>query len=274
MSVASARGGRPPVPLPRSFAKRVTLTEQLNRLRQLPQSEQLEVIEQNRTDSKAFQGFRYAAPKTQRDQDYHLALYQDYVAFTENKSVEDYGAAELQEAAFPANDLHRMCENFRCFLIHFFKFAKPRSTLTGDKISYAQLSRVRDSLAFWTKYTRLQRRLDPIPSYQLYQYMTEAMRAVLKAYPDEGAQAIRRQKPYLGMPELRELFDYEMLHNTSIELSEQHQAAWCIARTTACRPGSICSSGKHARSQPLRWSDVDFEVVRINVVVCVRSTSC
>lgn len=46
-------------------------------------------------------------------------------------------------------------------------------------------------------------------------------------------------KPFVGLEELRQLIDHELISNRCAELSEEHQLAWCIGRVTAVRPGSI-----------------------------------
>ncbi|EGP91473.1 uncharacterized protein MYCGRDRAFT_107442 [Zymoseptoria tritici IPO323] len=64
------------------------------------------------------------------------------------------------------------------------------------------------------------------------------------------------RKSFIGLSELRVLKDFVMSTSRDIEYAEQHLAAWDIARLTACRPGSICKSG---RATPLRWIDIEFQ---------------
>jgi len=171
--------------------------------------------------------------------------------------------AEVEELLFPSDpdEYPTMFENFRRFLIHYYHHWAPRSKLTGDKISYRALASARDSLMFWLRYTYHLRKVEVPSPAMANRATTEAIRAVVKLYPDQAAKEVPTQKPYLGLNELRQLFDFEMVNNRSIEYSEQHQVAWCIARLTACRPGSICTSGKKARGDALMWKDLQFEVV-------------
>lgn len=91
---------------------------------------------------------------------------------------------------------------------------------------------------------------------RVYNEMTQAMRYVQHKY---GDPLLRKEKTWLGLAELRQLIDYEMLNNRCIELSEEHQVLWCIGRITALRPGSLCP-GKYARTEPLTWRNLQFSV--------------
>lgn len=70
----------------------------------------------------------------------------------------------------------------------------------------------------------------------------------------------KKSKTWLGLAELRQLFDWEMATNRNIELSEEHQVLWCIGRVTALRPGSLCPPTRNARTDPLKWKD--FRIFR------------
>lgn len=116
---------------------------------------------------------------------------------------------------------------------------------------------------------------------KLYNDMTRAMRYVQQAY---GEPLVKPDKTWLGLAELRQLLDFEAMNNLSIELSEEHQVCqmiyrppcvcvcltgadklrfgtqllWCVGRVTALRPGSLCPSGKYARTEPLTWRCLEF----------------
>jgi hypothetical protein len=209
--------------------------------------------------NEAFYGFRHHAPRTQAMQDHHLDIYLTWVARSQGKRREDFGEEELDEIAFPENG-EAMINIFRKFLINYYQEAQPRSKLYNDRISYSQMARVRENLMFWTRYKRLKAKKPPILPPNLFSYMAEAMRAVQERYPDmKASREAREEKTYIGLPEMRELFDQEMVHARDITNSEQHQAAWCIARVTSCRPGVLGKSGPHARNDPLKWSNIEFE---------------
>lgn len=67
-----------------------------------------------------------------------------------------------------------------------------------------------------------------------------------------------KSKTWLGLAELRQLFDWEAYTNTNIEYSEQHQVLWCLGRVTALRPGSLCPAARHGRTGPIKWKDFQF----------------
>ena len=61
-----------------------------------------------------------------------------------------------------------------------------------------------------------------------------------------------------------------MTSNKSVELSEQHQVIWCIARQTAVRPGSIGWVATR-RENYLRWENVRFENLSEGRFLCIIS---
>jgi len=66
-------------------------------------------------------------------------------------------------------------------------------------------------------------------------------------------------RTHVGLAELRQLIDQDMVSTPRIELAEQHQLAWCIGRVCAVRPGSIGRPEKGSapgRLQFLAWRDV------------------
>lgn len=244
------------IPLPRDTGKRLTLAEQLDGLHQLPETQQWEVIQRIEKESEDYRGFRYHAPSTQKRQDHHRTMYTNFMLFKARKQLDDFSESELEEFLF-SRDHQQLFRDLRQFLIYVYQVTHPRSKLTGQRISYRVLGHYRDSLLFWAKRSFFLNNTEPPKAGILYYQCTEAMRAVMNAYPDPKFKTL--QKSYLGLAELRELFDEEMLHNTSVEYAEQHWAAWCIARVTACRPGSICAS-KLSENPPLKWKDLGFSV--------------
>lgn len=79
-----------------------------------------------------------------------------------------------------------------------------------------------------------------------------------------GAKVLRQEQPYyddeiccgqgtargrhtiqthllqvIGLPELRMLIDYDILHPGSHEVAEVHRLAWALGRICALRPGSV-----------------------------------
>ncbi|KAK5174470.1 uncharacterized protein LTR77_001550 [Saxophila tyrrhenica] len=243
------------LPIP-DLSERFTLAQSLENLHQASEVEQLEFVQLVVQESQSYRGFRHHAASTQRKQDHHLDMYTQWMLFKFKMARADLSDDDLSDLLFPLNDHKRMFEEFRQFLIVVYHKTRPRSSMTGERIMYSTLCTYRDSLMFWTKRTFRMRNQIPPPASAMYYWMTEVMRGVLASYPGAGKSV---PKSYLGLPELRQLFDLEMIYNRSIEFCEQHWAAWTIARATACRPGSICAS-HDARDPGLKWSDLDIRV--------------
>ncbi|SMY20838.1 unnamed protein product [Zymoseptoria tritici ST99CH_1A5] len=244
--------------LPANYERRQTVTEQLDRLPHVTEEEREQIIDQIQEQSRDYKGFRHDSAATQNRKNHHLEQYTKWLLFLERRELEDFADEdELDEWRFPTNpDEHeRMFEHFRQFLLFVFKAAEPRSRTSGQYIKYQTLVQYRESLVFWVRH-KARMRDAPFPSSKMRYVMTEAMRAVVMAHPNEPASDA--EKAFLGLGELRELFDYDMVHNKSIEYAEQQWAAWCLGRCTACRPGSICKASSHTNNLPLLWDRLEF----------------
>ncbi|KAK5696355.1 hypothetical protein LTR17_024264 [Elasticomyces elasticus] len=233
--------------------KRISLTDTLDRVRQT--GTQFEVFDRLADDNKRYRGFRHHAPKTIQRQNSHLAIYTAHACARINKQPSDFNNGDLDEVRFPSDNFEKLYDQVREFLIWIYAAANPRSRATGEHIAYRSLVHYRDSLMYWIKRTFRLRKKRPPPTAELWHEMAEAMRAVLDEYKPE-VPTMRPRRSWLGLGELRQLFDYEMLHNRCIENSEQHMAAWCIERMTSCRSGSMCPSGRHGRAKPLTWRNL------------------
>ncbi|SMY24059.1 unnamed protein product [Zymoseptoria tritici ST99CH_1A5] len=245
-------------PVPTNISKRKTLSEQLDRLPDATEEEQIELIEEIQQQSVLYKGFRHNAPRTQHRQNHHLAEYTRWLLWVNRRAQDEFPTEhELDEFRLPSNPVQHdaMFERFRQFLLFVFKMTEPRSRASGQHIQYRTLVQYRDSLVFWVRY-KARMRNSPFPNNaRMFYIMTEAMRAVMKAFPNQG---VNKRKAYLGLGELRELFDHDAIHCMSIEYAEQHWAAWCILRLTACRAGSICLSSRFTSNPPLKWSNLEF----------------
>jgi len=217
--------------------------------------------------------FRWQSPSTQNRQNYHLKLYERFVRAILRRP-KDIPPAELRLLAFPDDTELLIKRNkksvllltcyfagavhanlvFR-FLSYVYKKARPRSRATGEHIEYQTLSQYRDSIIFWVPRMYADRGITPPNSSELHAEMTKMMRLVITKYP--GAAKQTKEKTWLGLAELRQLLDYEMLNNRCIENSEQHQVAWLIGRTTAVRPGTLCRI-KDNRNEVLKWKHLEF----------------
>ncbi|SMY26934.1 unnamed protein product [Zymoseptoria tritici ST99CH_1A5] len=236
--------------------KRVSIRDKLVQMRALPDEERNAIFDSVKKDSDRFRGFRHHAKSTQNRQDYHLEMYDQFLLFRANKERTDFTDEEMDDFRFPHNDHDRLWANLREFVIWIYQLVEPRSLATGSRIKYSTLAVYRDSIVYWCRRSFNLRNLTPPNQSVTYFKMTEAMRAVME-YSDPNAKAT--VKSHLGLAELRELLDNEMVSNRSIENSEQHQCIWCFVRHTSCRPGSIGVSGKYGRSKPLPWRAITFQ---------------
>ncbi|KAK4545856.1 hypothetical protein LTR36_002420 [Oleoguttula mirabilis] len=245
---------------PRSFQKRKSIRDSIEGIDTLDDESKLreryELMDELDDDLEQSADFRWHAPATQSRQDFHLSLYRTFVLKWlkgyEDDALEQMDDDQQMLICF-TNDEKRLGYQLNMFIIHVFKRSAPRSR-AANTILVRSLVKYRDSMLFWTEWFYNQR--EKVWSRKrLYNDMTKAMRYVQKKYGDRpGTKA----KTWLGLPELRQLLDFEAMNNRCIELSEEHQVLWCIGRVTALRPGSLCPSGKYGRTEPLTWRDLEI----------------
>ena len=124
-------------------------------------------------------------------------------------------------------------------------------------ISYRGLVKYRAAIMFWAFRSHQERdHLPPIPVVKFFNRLTEAMRAAAKQYGLTVAGSLNRTT--VGLPELRQLIDMDMISTPSIGVAEGHHLAWCIGRVCSVRPGSIGPSGKGDKLKKglyLTWRD-------------------
>ncbi|CAK1363865.1 unnamed protein product [Cercospora beticola] len=140
------------------------------------------------------------------------------------------------------------------FLTWIFKRAVPMAR-AARVIEFRTLGQYRDSLMFWASYYASLEGDRTLPRAKLFQKLTLQMRYAHSKYKGPTP---KKDKTWLGLAEIRQLLDHEATANRCIELSEQHQVLWCIARLTALRPGSLCPGGPLSRVQALTWKNFRF----------------
>lgn len=123
-------------------------------------------------------------------------------------------------------------------------------------MTYGSLTNYRNSILFWTKRSYYERDEQFNNERRLWNELTEAMRGTFQRHGDMKQVRVT-EITFVGLDELRQLLDHEIAVSPCIELSEQHQAAWCLARQTAVRPGSI-GMGREDDDDALRWKDIKF----------------
>ena len=200
---------------------------------------------------------RFRAPMTEKARDRTLELYYRYLKETYNLP-DDVAQLILRDAGFP-RDVKELTKLTGTFLIMVYRITEPKSrATTGNRIQYSTLDKYRGHLLFWIDYIFVNRQ-EPIPDRALLSIsMGRAMREAYLMYRDLNAP-LPQEPVYLGLPEIRQLIDLDLMTTGCIELAEQHQLAWCIAYITALRPGSLGPS--EGRTEPLRLKDLEFYTV-------------
>ncbi|PPJ52617.1 hypothetical protein CBER1_11147 [Cercospora berteroae] len=99
---------------PGESRKRLTLTNKLDRMFDLPNTNKVEILDKLEGAAKAFRGKRYHAPRTKSRQDHHRRMYIAYLAWKRNedpdcRSDEKWDECKLSKpspSAYPPNTSH------------------------------------------------------------------------------------------------------------------------------------------------------------------------
>jgi hypothetical protein len=194
------------IPLPKNFAKRRTYSQNVDAMRALPKAEQEQIRDRIKKMAEACHGYRHHDMKTQASQNEHLAQFHAFIAKNHNTTVDGMSGEELENLTFLSSDLEALAQTFRDFLIHYFESNR---TSTGNRISNSRLSRVRDSLLFWTQQTRHVRYQEYIPVPVLEDIGSQAIQAVIDLYPEAANVTPQTMKASLGLAELSQLLNRE-----------------------------------------------------------------
>lgn len=231
----------------------------------------LQELEELETDYGEAQDFRSHSESTQAQQDRHLRNYTWFVfRIVLKKDPNTLSSEERDRYLFP--DSHILAKRMSLFLAWVFKKTNPRALCAGT-IAIETLSHYRNSILFWAD-RYYEKNGTKFPRFDMWYQTNKTMRYVHSKYSD--ARQKTTDKTWLGLAELRQLLDFEAANNRNIEISEQHQVLWCLARLTALRPGSLCPGARYARSKPLTWSDFKFmrgkEAGQIDMRMIVHAT--
>ncbi|KAK5083428.1 hypothetical protein LTS08_003621 [Lithohypha guttulata] len=235
-----------------------------------------DLVESLEADKVEAAGFRWQASSTQRRQDRKLQNYEKFCRLIGVLSRDDNVFANMsdQEKAsmlFP-DDLGKLYDQTSKFLIFVARRAEGR---WQKRITYTTLMQYREAIMFWAFRSHDERKLPDIPTGRFWRKLTQAMRLAAKKYnlPVFGP----RRATQIGLAELRQMIDADMISTPNLPFAERHHLAWCIARVTAARPGSICASQKfHAQNGMfLTWRDVTItrskEYGKFEVTIVFRS---
>jgi hypothetical protein len=163
---------------------------------------------------------------------------------------------QIRKGVSPSSKIAHSSDISR-FVIFVARYAKGRSKNNAD-VSYRGLVKYRATMIFWARRSHSTRELPQIPGATLYNQITEAMRKAAQQYRLSLVGDVNRTQ--VGLAELRQLIDMDMVSTPSIEVAEGHHLAWCIiGRVCSVRPGSIAPSrlgGKTEKKLFLTWRDI------------------
>ncbi|KAK2034950.1 hypothetical protein LX32DRAFT_307459 [Colletotrichum zoysiae] len=223
-------------------------------------------------------GFRHAAVSTQKRQDRILDDYRGFVqVFKGLQSPGDDGDSnneewerELDIHCFPSPESGEELQSFRALwrlirpYLYFVAEAKiPRSN-AHKVVSYTTLCQYRDAIMFWVPRKYKERAIEPPQSRHVFYQMTELLRCLAVEKKLSRVNSGPDAKASIGLDDIRQLIDMDVQDTVSIELSEQHHFAICLARACALRPGSLGSPPPSKRSSGglsdelpfLAWKDI------------------
>ena len=239
-------------PLP-SLAKRTTIAQTIEHLT-LNENDEFMFQKLKELDGREVEanGFRWKAPSTQRDEDFVYTQYQKYLTL-EGTLQGDLPDEERDRIMFPA-DHEILFKQLRRFMIFVSRFGQG---LYGRKMTYPRIAQYRHHLMDWTDRIYDRNRLERVVKGTLWNQITEAMQSAAKEYGYVLGGNIR-SRAEIGLPELRQLIDYDLATTPCIELAESHQLAWLLMRVCCLRPGSIGWTNKHRLESGLylKWRDI------------------
>jgi hypothetical protein len=234
--------------------KRRTAMEEITRIDENADNGELffRLMEELTDEEIKAHDFRHHSLRTQRRQDFHLNMYQNFTRMI-NKLPSTHPVEEVNKLAFPV-DHNAFFKQIRFFIA--FTALKTKPTGKREYIEYSTLHQYRTSIIFWAtrKYPEVAG-VDPPTRSKMFNKMTEQMRSTYMSR-NKGHHRQQRRMPHVGLPELRQLIDYDVVTAACPENAEQHHLAYCIARQSAVRAGSLCADVTFTPDEYLRWRDI------------------
>jgi len=237
--------------------KTVSLSEQLERYKEMDPSmidDMMQEIAEMAAESESFRGDDLA---TQLTQDRVLEEYRKFIRIKEDQPA-DLADDEIDKLAF-CTDQERLISNMKQFIIWAYNRSNDLSTEVSysdqpASMDYASLIAYRDALLFWTLRCFKKRGRNVPSEATLHENITDSVNWVQKDFGIRNRKVIHAS---IGLPELRQLLDYEMSASKNIEVSEQHQVLWCFFRQTAART-DLLRWNTQREENLLRWKDIKF----------------
>jgi hypothetical protein len=245
-----------------SSRRRPTLLETLERVRVEGGQVKLDFINDLQNRARELRSFRWQAPSTQSRQDRHLYLYLELIKTLEDLD-DDTPHAAVHDHAFP-QDHEKLYEYLETYLVLCFKTTKPRSKYGAAEIAWGTLTKFRLSMLFWVPRIYAQLKRAAPTNSAVFNRMTTTMRGLHAQDRTTVTPIFATPKTHLGLTELRQLIESDMMRTACIANAEQHHLAWCLGRYLALRPGLIGAEGYNGpgntRHKPhLVWRDVKLQ---------------
>lgn len=247
-------------PISRDVGKRRrSLAFEINRIRTEGTELDFEFMQQIRELEVAAAGFRHHAQRTQADQNRILQLYREICQAQDLKpgdeELDSMTERQRDLTLFP-QDEPTLYHQLRIFLMMVAAIAPG---VSAKHLTYIRLTKYRLAMIFWTSYIFDKYDIPRLPKNTLHNKMTEVMRAAAANFGLRQG-SLNPNRSEVGLPELRQLIDHDMLTTPNIAVSEGHQLAWCLMRVCNVRPGGIGWSDrqKEQTKMYLTWRDVEI----------------
>ncbi|TAQ89667.1 hypothetical protein B7494_g2017 [Chlorociboria aeruginascens] len=238
------------------FRKRLTLFEEINRISLEGDSFRFELMEELTAEQENLINYRPYGASTQSSQDRMLQQYKNFVRIYLNRFKEDASDDLVEKMSFPS-DPKVLITQLEFFMLFVARTNKGRSRESA-KISYRTYTKYRAGMIFWCDWFYSRRDIPLIQKSKLFNKLTTAMQAAAEKWKLKSYGILNRT--HVGLAELRQMIDHDMVATPCIELAECHHLAWCIGRVAAVRPGSIGPSRNGSKSKEnglyLKWMDV------------------
>ncbi|KAG5789435.1 hypothetical protein H9Q69_011503 [Fusarium xylarioides] len=236
--------------------KRYSLADATNRIAAENEDEIFQLVNDLDEHVRDSQNFRWQAVSTQKAQDRVRFNYRHFLQ-TINIINDDMTEEAIDEEMF-LGDQEKITRQMKMFIMFVAKYGKGRAQ--GTRISYRGLVTYRNALVFWCNRMARIYNMSSLLNSISFVVITEAMRYATYAFQLTNTAGMAMCK--VGLPELRQLIDFDMISAPNIEVAECHHLAWCIGRICAVRPGSLARSDNKPVNSPrkpfLTWNDIEL----------------
>lgn len=217
-------------------------------------SELMEELDLDMLDSP---GLRWYFIKTQSQQNRVFQLYEDFLIASKvlpsRDEVRTMPEKDKELIMFPG-DHAKLIVQTRKFMAVAYQFTTGTS---NKRVSYASLAKYRLALLFWAGKIHDKYSIPPLQKIVLFKRLTEVMHGSAKYY-GLFIHAEGQHRSEVGLNELRQLIDHDLVTTPNIAVAEGHELAWCLMRVCCVRPGSIGWSDKEKEADKmyLLWRDI------------------